>query len=287
MTFKLTVYTAFSKDPGGGNPAGIVENARNLSRSQMQKIAHIAGYSETVFIFPSHTADYSFRYFTPDIEVPACGHATLAGLTYLKNTERLKAAEGTLKTQGGILRYKICKDIGCIFIQQRPPLFGPVIPPHSIADSLGIRPDDFAQDLPVQCTSTGLWDIIVPLRTREILMNLSPDMDQIKKISQNYHTTGYHVFTPGNDTYTAYCRNFAPAAGIEEEAATGTASGALAAYLNRYGLPHPYQTLRFRQGDALNRPSEIDVLVHSQKGSTPDFWVGGHAVPLEMRTISF
>jgi len=284
QSHKLITYTAFSKHKQGGNPAGVVPDSDGLTPCQMQDIAQKAGYSETVFIRTSQKADYCFRYFTPVLEVPACGHATLAGLTYLKNTGLLKTSTGNLDTPGGVIHFRIHRKTGHIYIQQAKPEFGSIVEPDSIADSLGISQEDLTPDLPIQCVSTGLWDILIPVKSKNILMGLQPDMDRIERISRDYQATGYHVFAPGDEKYTAYCRNFAPAAGIPEEAATGTASGALYAYLNNYLSTIPKRCI-FSQGSNLNRPSEIYVFSESTNSDSPALWIGGHALPVETHII--
>ncbi len=284
MKIRIQVYTAFSKTPGGGNPAGIVQDIHEFTSEQMQETAKIAGYSETVFIRTSQKADYCFRYFTPALEVPACGHATLAGLTYLKNTGLLKASTGSLETPGGVIHFRTHSKTGHIYIQQATAEFGSLIEPVTIVNSLGIAMEDLTPNLPIQCVSTGLWDILISVKSKKILIDLQPDMDRIHKISQDYHATGYHVFAPGDEKYTAYCRNFAPAAGIPEEAATGTSSGALYAYLNKYMSNIPKRCV-FSQGNSLNRPSEIHVFSESTDSGMPVCWIGGNALPVESHII--
>ncbi|HAE86840.1 TPA: phenazine biosynthesis protein PhzF, partial [Candidatus Marinimicrobia bacterium] len=93
------------------------------------------------------------------------------------------------------------------------------------------------------------------------------------------------VFSPGDHQYAAYCRNFAPAAGIPEESATGTASGALGAYLIKYGSINSSHMI-FRQGDALNRPSEIHVYTENHNSSHINIRVGGQAIFLGKKILT-
>jgi PhzF family phenazine biosynthesis protein len=285
MNIRLLVYSAFTASFEGGNPAGIFWQDADLNSGQMQDIARLAGYSETVFIHPSHKANYRFRYFTPDMEVPACGHATLAALTWLKDSGELKSSKGSVETPGGLLPFMMDSNTGFLFIRQPAPVYGPVLDPEPIAGSLGISSDSLAPGLPVQCMSTGLWDIMVPVKDETILMKLKPDMAKIQKISHEASATGYHVFSPANHQYAAYCRNFAPAAGIPEESATGTASGALGAYLIKHGSINSSHMI-FRQGDALNRPSEIHVYTENHNSSHINIRVGGQAIFLGKKILT-
>src|SRR4051794_11392731 len=71
-------YAAFTDSPDGGNPAGVVLDATELSDAEMQQIAKDVGYSETAFVVPRADGEYDVRYFSPEAEVPFCGHATIA-----------------------------------------------------------------------------------------------------------------------------------------------------------------------------------------------------------------
>jgi len=285
MKIRLLVYSAFTASSEGGNPAGIFWQHVDLNSGQMQDIARLAGYSETVFIHLSYKADYRFRYFTPDMEVPACGHATLAALTWLKDNGALKSLEGSVETRGGLLPFMMDSHTGFLFMRQPVPEYGPIMDPEPIADSLGISTESLAPGLPVQCVSTGLQDIMVPVKDHTTLMKLKPDMAKIQKISHEVLAMGYHVFSPGDYQYAAYCRNFAPAAGIPEESATGTANGALAAYLIKYGSTNSSHMI-FRQGDALNRPSEIHVRIENLNSPHIHIWVGGQAISLGEKILT-
>ena len=285
LSHKLITYTVFSKHIQGGNPAGIVPDCDGLTPCQMQNIAKKAGFSETVFISYSDKADYNFRYFTPAVEVPACGHATLAGLFFLKKTELLNKISGTLQTKGGIIHYRFNSDLGLFYIKQPVPKFGPVIDSETIAHSLTITTGQLNASLPIQKVNTGLWDIIIPVKNKKTLMSLNPDFEQIKDISLRNNAIGYHVFALDDETYHAFCRNFAPAAGISEEAATGTASGALAAYLYHYNTLTSNEMI-FRQGESLNRPSEIHVILNKKTDPYPGLWVGGYAIYLNTQILT-
>lgn len=276
MILSLHVYTAFSKTPQGGNLAGIVVPPSPLNPQEMQKIASLANYSETVFIQPFDKKSFSFRYFTPRVEVEACGHATLAGLTYLKDSGQLAIPTGIFETAGGKFPYTVNTDIGSIFFQMPSPILGSFLDSEEIIDSLGITSDNLMSDLPIQRVCCGLWDIIIPVKSRHVLMTLTPKMDHIQKISTLHKATGYHVFAPGDSVYTAFCRNFSPAVRIPEEAATGTASCALSAYLYAHCSDCPSSFL-FRQGDALNRPSEIFVTMKQKNNDAITYHVGGYA----------
>ena len=80
MTPAVLRYSAFTTDPSGGNPAGVVLDARGLSDAAMQRIAADVGYSETAFLVPRADGELDVRYFSPLAEVSFCGHATIAAM---------------------------------------------------------------------------------------------------------------------------------------------------------------------------------------------------------------
>jgi PhzF family phenazine biosynthesis protein len=126
-------------------------------------------------------------------------------------------------------------------------------------------------DLYPEIISTGLPDIILPVRDVKDLARIKPDFPALTKLSNDYNVVGVHAFALGEgligdnccegaceaDQVTAYCRNFGPAVGIDEEAATGTANGALTYYLYKNALIDEGSGCRFLQGEAMGRPSVI------------------------------
>ena len=104
-------------------------------------------------------------------------------------------------------------------------------------------------------SNSGLADIMLPLNSAEVLANLKPDMDAIAKLSKKLDVTGVHAFAIEKDAL--HCRNFAPLYGIDEEAATGTSTGALTYYLYKHGIIKPNETNMFIQGEAMGKPSRI------------------------------
>lgn len=147
---------------------------------------------------------------------------------------------------------------------------------HLISDSLGIQVDSLLEHPAPQIVSTGLKDLIIGVKSLEILRMLRPDFKKIADISSKADMAGYHMYSLGPDG-SVYMRNFAPLLGIQEESATGTASGALAVYLYKYGiLPKCPETRRtFFQGMFMARPSEIEILLRDDGKDTKVFVGGG------------
>ncbi|KNZ40924.1 PhzF family phenazine biosynthesis protein [Acetobacterium bakii] len=282
MKIKAYTLNAFAKTIDGGNPAGVVLNADSLSENNMKKIAGILGFSETAFLMRSDCADFKVRFFTPTEEVDLCGHATIGAFYTLLSQNVIKPGNYSQETKAGVLNVKVNDNLS-IMMTQKTPIFYEIIGKEEIADSLNLHSDQMLADLPVQIVSTGLRDIMVPIKNMKILNGINPDFEKVKAISRKYKTIGYHLFTlesiNGSD---ACCRNFAPLYGIPEESATGTSNGALGCYLFKYGklkaqTPYP---LVFEQGYAMKKPSEIMVSIISQGQEVVEVRVGGIALNL-------
>jgi len=215
MNIQVFVVNAFTKNKSGGNPAGVVVDGDGLSAADMQHIASEMGLSETAFILSSVAADYRIRYFTPVSEVDLCGHATIASFALLVQKKSINKNSFTIETKAGILPVRI--DGEKIFLTQNKPQFGQELDKIEIAQSLHITESDIMTPLPIEIVSTGLKDILIPIKNNEVLQSLQPDFNRIKEISAKHDVVGYHVFTLDIDEGTdAYCRNFAPLYDINE-----------------------------------------------------------------------
>uniref|UniRef100_UPI003D0F5A2C PhzF family phenazine biosynthesis protein n=1 Tax=Vibrio sp. TaxID=678 RepID=UPI003D0F5A2C len=130
--------------------------------------------------------------------------------------------------------------------------------------------------LPIEIISTGLPDVFVPL-VDGCLDSLTPNFAAISKLSQEFNTIGFHVFELCNEKSTvAQCRNFAPLYGINEESATGSASGALGCYLVKHGITDSL-TFSLEQGRAMGALSLIKVTIDSEQNIIHRVRVGGQA----------
>ncbi len=285
----VSVYTvrSFAKTEEGGNEAGVVLNADNLSEEEMRKIAALIGFSETAFVMNSKVADFKVRFFTPQDEVDLCGHATIAVFYTMAVTGLLKTGAYKQETKAGILGIEV-KENQFIMMNQTIPVFSDLPDRYEIADSLNIQESQLSQDLPVQIVSTGIRDIIIPVTGIQQLFAIQPDMEKIRQISRKYNVIGYHVFTLETQYgATAACRNFAPLYDILEEAATGTSNGALGCYLYHYGKVDSGQAnnLVFEQGYSMKKPSEILVSLLVEGEEILGVRVGGSARNLRIRKV--
>lgn len=273
----IDVYhiNSFAKVTGGGNPAAVVLDADAFSQEKMLFIAQEVGFSETAFVMKSDKADIKVRYFTPVREVDLCGHATIAVFSLLRDIGVLEKGHYELETSNDILGIEITEDN--VMMEMSKPRYYEFADPKEVADSLNIGVEDLAAEILPQFVSTGLKDLIIPIRSKKILDQINPDFDKIVELSDRYGAEGYHLFTLDNQVITAYTRNFAPTLGIREESATGTASGALAAYLYKYGLIRDKEldSIIFLQGEVLGRPSQINVKMEAVNREIIQIQVGG------------
>lgn len=282
----MNVYTinAFVEAPGSGNPAGVVLCDMPIDELQMQQIAAQVGFSETAFVLDSVEADYRVRFFTPVEEVDFCGHATLGTFALLFEKGRIGAGSYTQQTRAGILPVTVDTS-GRVIMDQAKPVFDQQIQREDplfarVAHSLGLEAHQLSPDF-LEVVSTGLRDLIVGVESDEALAQIVPCFAEIAEISRELDITGYHVYTlHPHGNWTAACRNFAPLVGIDEEAATGSSSGALAAYLVHHRLVDVEGTcceMQFVQGREMNRASRIDAQIHIKNGEIDAVRVGGAA----------
>jgi PhzF family phenazine biosynthesis protein len=280
----ITAYkiNAFAKTSEGGNPAGIVIDANTLSEADMIKIARTLGFSETAFVLESETADFKIRFFTPKEEVDLCGHATVGTFSTLLQKNIIIPGNYTQETKAGILGVEVKED-AIIMMNQKRPVFYDILNAKEIATSLNIPVDHINTDLPVQIVSTGIRDIMVPIRSMDMLDCIKPDFNQVTEISRKYNVIGYHMFTMESLYHsTAYCRNLAPLYNIPEEAATGTSNGALACYLYKNGVvsSEGCRSMIFEQGYSMKLPSEILASLSIEDNEIIEVRVGGKALGL-------
>lgn len=276
---KVYLLKSFGVDETGGNPAGVVLNTENLSDNQKKDIARKVNLSETAFVEKSHNADYKVRFFTPTEEVDLCGHATIATYSLLFQKSLIKPGQYTQELKAGVLGIEI-RDDGMVIMDQSLPQFAEKIEPNEITEIFG--ESIVVDQLPPQIVSTGLRDILLPVKTREQLYSLKPNFEKMAALNKRTQSVGLHAFTL--DTIApnsiAHCRNFAPLYGIEEESATGSSNGALACYLYHYGKlkERNIQNMKFEQGYSMGKPSEIIVDLSVDDTKIVQVKVGGRAM---------
>lgn len=275
-----TVASAFSKDGQGGNRAGIVCGGFSGGSAAKTEFAARLGYSETVFASDSDVADYRLEYFTPEGEVPLCGHATIGFFVYMQATGAAGPGHYTIETGAGVFGVDVEPD-GTVFMEQARPEFLETVPAEKLAGCFSPMPS--WTEIQPRIVSTGLRDIMFPVATVGGLDGMRMDREAVSAVSAELGCVGIHCFalcSPSDcaaassaEPCTAVCRNFAPLYGIDEEPATGTSNCALACYLFKCGIrPREYV---FEQGRNLSSVSRIVVRLTTSGDEILSVRVGG------------
>ncbi|MGH8144915.1 MAG: PhzF family isomerase [Rhodanobacteraceae bacterium] len=287
--YRIYQVDAFTTEKFAGNPAGVVPNADGLTDHQMQAIARELNNSETAFILGPLQADHDVRvrFFTPTMEVPSCGHATIAAHHVRAVEQTLPTCTVVQKIGAGILPVQVIRsdpDYLIVTTQAEPKFDEPLSASQCarIARALGLNPGDRDERCPVQVVSTGHSKVLVGIRSLETLHALRPDLPRLVEISGAIGCNGYYVFvlTPA-DEHLVHGRMFAPAIGIAEDPVTGNANGPLGAYLVHHHLAVPADgvlAFRARQGEAIRRPGVVEVSVDAEGWTPKVVRVGGRAV---------
>lgn len=277
---KLYIVDAFTEKPFGGNTAGVVllePGAVFPDEEWMRSLAAELRYSETAFVRRDGATEFTVRYFTPAGEIDLCGHATIASFGVLFREGFVPDGTRCLNhTRAGDLEVVVGEQV--MMQMAAPQRVGGFEEPVQLGDLLsamgGLNPEQLGQ-WPAETFSTGLPDIILPLRDVATLQSLQPDMSLLHALSDRLDVVGVHAFAiDPDDAYTAHVRNFAPRYGIPEESATGTANAALTGYLYHHRIIGDGARCFFLQGEAMGRPSLIQTTLQIKKG-IPDIRVGG------------
>jgi len=273
---RVVEVNAFTAGVNGGNGAGVVFDADNMSSEEMLVVAAKVGFSETAFVSSSVRATHKIRFFTPTEEVDLCGHATVATWSLMLQLGKHQPGIYSQETLAGILGVTISED-GLVFMQQKEPMFFDMVDIKELSQALGIGENDYHEQLKPQIVSTGLKDILVPIKDEAILSLLAPNFEALTELSKKYAVIGLHVFCLiDNQPSVAAARNFAPLVGIPEESATGTSNGALLCYLREHGALRTGACHRIEQGRAMHKLSYI-----YGKFENNSIWIGGHATVIK------
>lgn len=288
--YRLYQVDSFTKEKFHGNPAGVVPNADGLTEEQMLRIARELNNSETAFIFKSNSSDYDVevRFFTPTVEVPICGHATIAA-HYVHALEKKTGTERVIqKTKAGILPVDVInngEDYSIVMTQGKPEVSEPLNEDNRklIAEALCIDNTDLCKEYPIAIASTGHSKVMVPIYSNDILQGLKPDLQKLTKISKSIGCNGFYVFTLNpKEEILVHGRMFAPAIGIVEDPVTGNANGPLGAYLVHYNIlqkeNEEYFDFSIIQGEAIKRDGTMHVHIKKEDGKPSLVQIKGNAV---------
>jgi trans-2,3-dihydro-3-hydroxyanthranilate isomerase len=301
MDYEHYMIDAFTTEPGMGNAAAVLLDARGLTDGQMQKIATEFNLSETTFILPpdkeddAGDADISvrFRWFAPTSEVDLCGHASVAGLHAMYVSGRLDqwrsdpAIHVRIETRSGNLNGFIepmpsDTDGRMIWLTLPTPTLSPQEPNWSaLAAALSITPDAFCQNLPAVRTRDG--DLIAFVQDVATLNGIAPNFDRLATFLTEAGARGLSLATTSTLTpsVAVQSRFFAPNLGVNEDPVTGSVTGPLAVHLVQQGVV-PIQDgtagLACVQGIPGGRTGMVYALVQRDEQNEFAVRIGGRAI---------
>jgi trans-2,3-dihydro-3-hydroxyanthranilate isomerase len=272
---KYVIADVFTDKQFGGNQLAVFTDGRGLDGDLMQDIAREINYSETTFLLPPKSGgDYQVRIFTPARELPFAGHP-LVGSAYVIVFERMKewmapVTNVSLETGVGLIAAQIQTENGrageTTMTQPLPEITGTIEDVDEVAAALSISPSEIrSTSLPVQTVYNGLTVLVVPIGRLSTIQNMKPDFSALQRLGTSHKAETILVVT--NETVmpknNVHCRVFAPAAGVFEDAATGSANGALGYYLVRHGgvAAVHFGSIKSEQGFEMKRPSIIRISV--------------------------
>ena len=302
---KFYQVDVFTTQPFGGNPVAVFTDTKGLTDDQLQQIAREMNLSETVFaVAPTDPAAVvRLRIFTPTQELPFAGHPVVGAMYVLVQL-------GFIPTPEAVTRVLYECNIGLFPVElhtregrvtrvmttQPAPQFLDKIEDaedlYNVAGAMGIsKPLISESKWPLQVVSAGFPVLIVPVRTLTAVRFIVPDSSAIVDLCRRFGANGIMVFTTVTvePFSTVHARMFAPAIGIPEDPATGSAAGALGAYLVQNGVVDvgPMTEVIIEQGYEVGRPSHILVQVASDDDMIQSVKVGGQCVLVVEGTLKF
>jgi trans-2,3-dihydro-3-hydroxyanthranilate isomerase len=271
----------------GGNQLAVFLDPHGLTDDEMQAIAREMNLSETTFVFPTTQSGAAarVRIFTGSREMPFAGHPTVGTTWVLANQGRLpaEARELALEEGIGLVPVRLEGDPrapSTVWMSHRDAEFGRPLPNRAeIAEALGLTEADLLPEQPIRTGSTGAEFLYVPLLDAQSVDRVSPNPRALAAAVAG-ERVGAFVFAP--DAGRVYSRMLAgDSLGVTEDAATGSASGPLGAYVAEQGLvelPEPVEIVSL-QGKRMGRPSLIRIRLELRNGKATGIQVGGGVVP--------
>jgi trans-2,3-dihydro-3-hydroxyanthranilate isomerase len=291
MEHRFYTLDVFTNNRFEGNPLAVFTDGDGLSDDQMLAIAREMNLSETVFVQKptEEEALARLRIFTTKEELKLAGHPVIGTWFLLAELGVVPAQDGGVhilqETGAGILPVEIRFKDGRpqrVTMTQKEAIFKPAkIDKKKLAVALGISTKDFDPKLVPEFVSTGIFNLMVPLRNRVALGKIAMNMTELRRL-QGKNATMAYCFALGSNG-KVFSRGMLPWE-LYEDAATGSAAGSLGAYLVRNGKLAPGHTLSILQGVEMGRPSLIEVEV-TQSGKKLVPRVSGAAVKVFEGTI--
>lgn len=259
---------AFSDGETGGNPAGVMIADALPSAAEMQAIAAEIGYSETAFAAPLGNRAWRVRYFAPGMEVPFCGHATIAlgaalALQFGNGEFALTLNDAAITVTGQSDGSTIAAAL------QSPPTSSQPAEPKLVADMLalfGYTAADLDQRIPPAIADAGARHLVLALNSRPALAAMRYDFDAGRALMQAAGLVTI-ILIYAETAQLFHTRNPFAAGGVYEDPATGAATAALAGYLREIGWPHG-GTINIVQGEDMGMRSLLRAEIPPAPGAS-------------------
>jgi trans-2,3-dihydro-3-hydroxyanthranilate isomerase len=269
--FRYVIADVFTDTPLEGNQVAVFTDARDIPEDRLQAIAREMNFSETVFVYkPDDDGHARIRIFTPTIEMPFAGHPTL-GTAFVLSAP-LSLDEIRLETGAGLVPVRLEREDGRIVfgrMEQPLPTVEPFDGEQRLLDILGVE----RSELPVEVYDNGVRHVYVCLGSQDEVAALQPDLARLTLESA---ALGFSCLAGEGTRWKS--RMFAPAGGVAEDPATGSAAGPLALHLARHGQIAFGEEIEISQGDEIGRPSRLYARVTGTAEHIDSIEVGGSAV---------
>ena len=305
-SYRFLQVDVFTDQPFGGNPLAVFPEATGLSTLEMQKLAREMNLSETTFVLPAdkRKADFKVRIFTPAKELPFAGHPVVGTHWVLAHLKEVYLKEpvthvsfdlgvGVLPADLHVARGVVER---VVMTQDEPKFLQVLEDVNDLAKALGLTTQAILDTgWPVQVVSTGLPQLMIPVRSLAEIQALDPGRLNVAALNQITQALGVDVvlvFTreTEREDRDVHVRVFAPAVGVPEDPATGSANGALGAYLvHNHVIPVPSQTVHItsEQGSEMGRPSTVYIEVDTLDGDASLVRVGGQVIQVAEGVVRF
>jgi len=288
MRYRYYLCDVFTDRRFGGNQLAVLPEAAGLSDEQMQQITREFNFSETTFVLPpEHGQTRRVRIFTPAREIPFAGHPNIGTAFALASAgefgEIETSIEVTFEEQAGPVPVAIQRRAGgSIWCELEAPeqlSLGETVPASLVASALSLDERDIAGSHAPQVASVGLPFLMVELAKPSALQRARVDPGGFDAIARAGIQPDIHFYVRSADEFDIRARMFAPADGVAEDPATGSANCALGGLLaHRSEKPEGRFRFRIAQGVEMGRPSVLDARAEKRGGAVVATWIGGCCV---------
>ncbi len=269
-TLRYVIVDVFTDTPLAGNQLAVFTNAEGLTTATMQALALEMGFSESVFVLRAKDGGHArMRIFTPTSELPFAGHPTL-GTAFVLG-QPMQTTTIRLETGAGIVPVVLEREGARVvfgWMTQPLPRVEPFAEGAALLAGLGVE----RSLLPIERYHLGPSHVFVALASRREVLAVQPDYVALARLVD----AGICVFASSGARATS--RTFAPAHGVKEDAATGSAAGPLAVHLGRHGQLAFGEELVISQGEVIGRPSTLYARAYGSAEALERVEVGGAAV---------